>query len=262
MLIDKTRFSYAIYDSYGPCGYAMGIAFLNDKTVYNVAMEVLYQNMTLPELVMFLNQDKKHARINCDLYGIPYMKNVDTARFYDPRWVMRVASKDPSLGEIVANPRRVKPKLPPVPVGAGYEYIAPTKDILNVSDRIPIELCEIPRAILALAQYKLGFIPDDFNDPSSVAFRDGDVKNLRPENLVYTGVCRVKQRKKCVPGIYRIKPLTYVIKCSRCGFYLVHQTPEGWQYDATFVTKDGEAKGTLCPVCQRFTDRIWNGSMG
>jgi hypothetical protein len=125
------------------------------------------------------------------------------------------------------------------------------------------------KALAALAQYKLGFLPPE--EPNCVRFRDGNPDNLRPENLVYTGTYRMRKHQKYEATFNDLPLEPYLAKCARCGYRTSEsREPEGWKRmsfleygSAKYSPKETQVgEGLLCPICQEFTDVLWNGSRG
>lgn len=237
---------------------------LSDPVVARtLALEAVYRNFTIEDIGNYLNIKPHFLTQEVERYFIPRHRAND-AKFFDPGWRFDAVGFSEKLGVIVENPATITPP-------AGSESMRGWPSALADSKHT-----HIPLAGLALAQYKLGWLPADICEEDSIAFRDGDVHNLRPENLVYTGKVRL-QHPTFKARFRSMRPLwPYRTKCNRCGYRLPEdQEPIGWEFESEFV-EDAYAtaenrrrrgatrigKGVLCPVCKNFKDRVWNGSQG
>lgn len=223
-------------------------------------LAVMY-SFSLHDLCRYLNAEESLARCLANTFKIP-IRNAGCSLFFHPDWTWETQRVHPTLGIMVLNPK------------FGAPYGAAEAEIPR--RHIPDDK-ELPVAILALAQYKLGFVPEDCMDYDAIAFRDGNFENLRPDNLVYTGRVGMKEHSGRLRATYNeLERPSYRTKCNRCGYRLpLDQEPAGWEFDADIVElawalqnrpdRRGVTrvvKATVCPVCKNFKDRVWNGSQG
>lgn len=234
--------------------------YITSENVASIRAEAVYRNFTLKTFAQYLNAPEDYASCDARNFNIP-LRKAGGLLFYDPSWEFVVVQKHDTLGDVVPNPKFQEPW--------GMEHRSlPVRYLTN--HRV------LPVAILALAQYKLGYVPEECREINCLAFRDGDMSNLRPENLVYTGREFLRNHTKARATFTELPPGEYSCRCARCRYRLPRdQEPVGWKDNVEYVSLvyanqtdprykgiTHKIKGTLCPVCQRFTDRIWNGSMG